>query len=286
MLVASACSSSGKSDTNADAGEGGEAGDVATGSGGKGSGSASSGGRPAIPPPPSVQSCSALAFTYAGEGCSKGCSSISCKCNPFSKSFAGCHPELGCVTGVDCAVVFSGGSRRMVGAMRWCSFKRQRAPVRLRIGRTTACTTTRLSPAISSRSSVSNLGTVLRPRSSPEPELPKAQPRRSIGPSKEHLHRDCQRRRPRCATDLERAGATHSASRFRHPRSATGKHGIPSLFVGCQNATIMVNGTTLRGRPSRNRWTRVAHPRCWRSPRPGSAPADPQRIPPPLLSST
>ena len=24
---------------------------------------------------------------------------------------------------------------------------------------------------------------------------------------------------------------------------------MPSLFVGCQNATITVNGTTLRGRP-------------------------------------
>ena len=36
---------------------------------------------------------------------------------------------------------------------------------------------------------------------------------------------------------------------FPPEKSATGKHHMPSLFVGCQNATIMVNGTTLRGRP-------------------------------------
>ena len=36
---------------------------------------------------------------------------------------------------------------------------------------------------------------------------------------------------------------------FPPDKSATGKHHMPSLFVGCQNATIAVNGTTLRGRP-------------------------------------
>ena len=77
---------------------------------------------------------------------------------------------------------------------------------------------------------------------------PKAQSRRSIRRSKEHLHRDCQRRRPRCATDLERAGRPFCFA-FPPEKSATGKHHMPSLFVGCQNATITVNGTTLRGRP-------------------------------------
>ena len=32
-------------------------------------------------------------------------------------------------------------------------------------------------------------------------------------------------------------------------RSATGKHHMPSLFVGCQTATITVNGVTLPGKP-------------------------------------
>jgi hypothetical protein len=32
-------------------------------------------------------------------------------------------------------------------------------------------------------------------------------------------------------------------------KSATGHHHMPSLFVGCQNATITVNGRTLPGRP-------------------------------------
>jgi len=36
---------------------------------------------------------------------------------------------------------------------------------------------------------------------------------------------------------------------FPPDKSATGKHHMPSLFVGCQNATITVNGATLRGRP-------------------------------------
>ena len=36
---------------------------------------------------------------------------------------------------------------------------------------------------------------------------------------------------------------------FPPDKSATGKHHMPSLFVGCENATITVNGTTLRGRP-------------------------------------
>ena len=38
---------------------------------------------------------------------------------------------------------------------------------------------------------------------------------------------------------------------FPPDKSATGKHHMPSLFVGCENATITVNGTTLRGRPVR-----------------------------------
>jgi hypothetical protein len=32
-------------------------------------------------------------------------------------------------------------------------------------------------------------------------------------------------------------------------KSATGKHHMPSLFVGCDEATITVNGRTLRGKP-------------------------------------
>lgn len=33
-------------------------------------------------------------------------------------------------------------------------------------------------------------------------------------------------------------------------KSATGKHTMPSLFVGCKNATIAVNGRTLPGEPA------------------------------------
>jgi hypothetical protein len=32
-------------------------------------------------------------------------------------------------------------------------------------------------------------------------------------------------------------------------KSATGKHHMPSLFIGCQDATIAVNGRTLPGKP-------------------------------------
>jgi hypothetical protein len=32
-------------------------------------------------------------------------------------------------------------------------------------------------------------------------------------------------------------------------KSATGKHHMPSLFVGCQDATVTVNGRTLPGKP-------------------------------------
>lgn len=32
-------------------------------------------------------------------------------------------------------------------------------------------------------------------------------------------------------------------------KSATGKHHMPSLFVGCQDATVTVNGHTLAGKP-------------------------------------
>jgi hypothetical protein len=32
-------------------------------------------------------------------------------------------------------------------------------------------------------------------------------------------------------------------------KSATGKHHMPSLFVGCQGATVTVNGRTLAGKP-------------------------------------
>lgn len=36
---------------------------------------------------------------------------------------------------------------------------------------------------------------------------------------------------------------------FRPENSATGKHHMPSLFVGCENATIEVNGKALPGKP-------------------------------------
>lgn len=32
-------------------------------------------------------------------------------------------------------------------------------------------------------------------------------------------------------------------------KSATGRHYMPSLFIGCENATVTVNGRTLPGRP-------------------------------------
>ena len=32
-------------------------------------------------------------------------------------------------------------------------------------------------------------------------------------------------------------------------QSATGKHHMPSLFVGCQDAAVAVNGRTLSGKP-------------------------------------
>jgi hypothetical protein len=36
---------------------------------------------------------------------------------------------------------------------------------------------------------------------------------------------------------------------FPPDKSATGKHHMPSLFVGCQDATVTVNGRKLRGKP-------------------------------------
>jgi hypothetical protein len=36
---------------------------------------------------------------------------------------------------------------------------------------------------------------------------------------------------------------------FPPDRSATGRHHMPSLFVGCQDATVTVNGRTLPGKP-------------------------------------
>ena len=32
-------------------------------------------------------------------------------------------------------------------------------------------------------------------------------------------------------------------------KSATGKHHMPSLFVGCRDATVAVNGSALPGKP-------------------------------------
>ncbi len=36
---------------------------------------------------------------------------------------------------------------------------------------------------------------------------------------------------------------------FPPDKSATGKHHMPSLFVGCKEATIAVNGAKLSGKP-------------------------------------
>ena len=56
-------------------------------------------------------------------------------------------------------------------------------------------------------------------------------------------------------------------------KSATGKHHMPSLFVGCRDATVTVNGRTLPGKPSAARDRGTPSPRpCWPSRRPGSAP--------------
>src|SRR5687767_12337567 len=62
-------------------GSGGTSGRGGTG-GSAGSGASAgtgTGGRPAIPPP-AVESCSALAPTYAGGGCTRACTSVRCVC--------------------------------------------------------------------------------------------------------------------------------------------------------------------------------------------------------------
>ncbi|HWO08307.1 MAG TPA: hypothetical protein VNN80_02475, partial [Polyangiaceae bacterium] len=65
-------------------------------------GTAGAGSRPEIPPA-SFLGCSALAPTFSGT-CDNGCASVRCECEPFGSSYVACHPERGCVTGLDCAV--------------------------------------------------------------------------------------------------------------------------------------------------------------------------------------
>src|SRR5687768_1154458 len=61
-------------------------------------------GRQIRDPTAGVESCSALAPTYAGSGCTRACTAARCRCDPFPASYVACHPELGCLTGVDCNV--------------------------------------------------------------------------------------------------------------------------------------------------------------------------------------
>jgi hypothetical protein len=54
---------------------------------------------PAASPPPE-HPCERLHATYAGGGCDGICSSVDFECD-FSRSLVACHPEFGCLTGVD-----------------------------------------------------------------------------------------------------------------------------------------------------------------------------------------
>ena len=97
------CSSHGGSGYFA-GGAGGEGGEHSASGGSKASGGKSSlGGRPAIPPA-TYQGCGDLGFEYDGGACTKACSPVTCKCDPFNSSYTGCHPERGCLTAVDCAL--------------------------------------------------------------------------------------------------------------------------------------------------------------------------------------
>ena len=85
-------------------GEAGDAGEDSTSGGSKASaGTSSLGGRPSIPAA-TYESCGDLGFEYAGGACTKACSPVTCKCDPFNSSYTGCHPERGCLTAVDCAL--------------------------------------------------------------------------------------------------------------------------------------------------------------------------------------
>src|SRR5262245_61726274 len=96
LVFAGGCSDSG-GHVGADAGDAGGAGSGGT------SGDPASGVRPPIPPAV-YESCSALAPTYDGSDCSSVCASMRCDCDPFPASYIACHPDLGCVTAMDCSV--------------------------------------------------------------------------------------------------------------------------------------------------------------------------------------
>ena len=80
----------------------------------------------------------------------------------------------------------------------------------------------------------------------------------------EHLHRDFERQ----ATSMCSSAGAGSASLFcfalRPEGSSTGCHDMPSVFVGCQSATITVNGRVLPGKPVPRESPAIRSARrCW-----------------------
>src|SRR5262245_34368268 len=89
--------------SGAGGGSGGSGGSAGSGGAGMAGGGGSSAMRPPIPSP-RFESCSALAPVYAGGGCNSVCTSMRCQCDPFPATYIACHPEQGCLTGMDCSV--------------------------------------------------------------------------------------------------------------------------------------------------------------------------------------
>jgi hypothetical protein len=96
LALAGGCSNGG---TAAGADAGVDAGDGGASNGGSGGSVV----RPPIPPA-TFTGCSELRPTYAGAGCGSVCGTVRCQCAPFPSSYISCHPELGCLTGMDCSV--------------------------------------------------------------------------------------------------------------------------------------------------------------------------------------
>src|SRR6188472_4659438 len=84
--LAFGCSSNG-GNGDLSGGAGGEAGEGSASGGSRASGGKSSlGGRPSIPPA-TYEGCGDLGFEYDGAACTKACSPVVCKCDPFNSSY-------------------------------------------------------------------------------------------------------------------------------------------------------------------------------------------------------
>src|SRR5688572_11276791 len=101
-LLAVACGDDGGGGDGGLDGSFDDGGGGASGSAGQG-GSGGSGGRPPIPPA-RLSDCAKLELEHDGSACTSVCSSISCDCDPFPASYIACHPDRGCLTGIDCDV--------------------------------------------------------------------------------------------------------------------------------------------------------------------------------------